>query len=252
MNPIDAHVHLGDFPFGSVTENLNVFGGLKLSHKIIHDIVMKGASGYKLDIKKFLHDNNLSGCVLVPLSKNDENFLRDIRIKNVFRLKFFDYNNAKCKPGGFDGYKIHPIIEKIDINSARYSGFFGAAAKKKVPLLIHIGFYPLKHHETFGAIDKLEKLLDDYKLKIVVCHGGGEHWKKLADISQNYDFSADLSLCSPMVTQRLYEEMGAKRLVFGSDYPLGDPEIRKKIISKIACGDDLEKILRKNALKLFG
>ncbi len=252
MNPIDAHVHLGNFPLGSLTEKLNVFGGLKLSHKAIHDILMKNTSGHRLDVKKFLSGNNLSGCVLVPLSKKDENFLENVRIKNVFRLKFFDYNTVRCELDGFDGYKIHPIIEKIDINSDKYSDFFATAAKKKIPLLIHIGFYPLKHHEKFGAIGRLEKLLDDHKLKMVVCHGGGEHWKKLAELSKSYEFYTDLSLCSHSAVERLYQELGAKKLIFGSDYPLGDPGTRNKIISRIANGEDLKKILYKNTLKLFG
>jgi len=251
VKAIDAHAHLGNFPFGPITERLDVFGGIKFSHKAIHNLIMRGVSGHNLDVKEFLSKNDLGGCVLVPLSKRDESFIKNLKIKNVFRLRFFDYHTKRCEPNGFDGYKIHPVIERLNINSEKYASFFHVAEKKRIPLLIHLGFYPLEHHQEFGALKKLENLLDEYKLKIIVCHGGGEHWKKLSDMSDNYNFFTDLSLCSLEAIKHLYLKMGAERIIFGSDYPLGDPKRRKEMIAKIASGEDLKKILYKNTLKLF-
>ncbi len=252
MKSIDAHVHMGNFPFGRFTERLNVFDRPKLHHKLFHDIIMKGASGHVLDIKRFLERNDLDGCVLVPLSKRDEDSMRGVKIKNVFRLRFFSYGTRMCKLDGFDGYKIHPVIENMDINSHNYGEFFASAEKKKVPLLVHAGFYPLKRHAQLGAVKKLRALMDAYNLRIMVCHGGGEYWSELMRMSHNYDFSVDLSLCSPRVIESFYGSMNANRLVFGSDYPIGNPVLRRELINGIVGRKDAKKILYGNALRFFG
>ncbi len=251
MKPIDAHVHLGNLRIGGIVERMDIFRNARVSHSMLHRFIMKAASGHRLDVKKFLGEYGLGGCALVPLSKQDENYIRGIKIKNVFRLRFFDRHTEKCEPNGFDGYKIHTVIENLDILSDSYSEFFSAAARKKVPLEVHVGFYPLKNHTKSGAMHKLKSLLDSYDLRLMVCHAGGEHWKELISMSENYDFYIELSLSSKKAVSALHDNVSADRLIFGSDYPIGDPLFRKDMISEIAGKKDSDKMLRKNAIRFF-
>ena len=117
-----------------------------------------------------------------------------------------------------------------------------------------------------------EGVLDKYpELKICVCHGGGYFPYNLGRINRNYREKLGQASALPHtpteflkalwydscvydedVLQRLVEIVGDDRIIMGSDYPVGNPDPVGFIRNCKFNPDTEKKILRDNAVSLFG
>ncbi len=155
-----------------------------------------------------------------------------------------EYEKWKDTPG-FIGVKAHPFwhqfapIELLPLAEK--------LEKSSKPMLLHLGYN--SHGDFISLIEKVPKL------KLVLAHTGFPHfedtWKLIKDRDNILvDVSADAYVNEKM-TQRAIKELGADRVLFGSDGPYGhkaddnlfdnglikrrieklfsDPEIRKRV-----------------------
>ena len=127
-------------------------------------------------------------------------------------------------------------------------------------LLFHAGKVPEDLPEFFGTPDRFARMVERHPdLKVVLAHlGGYEMWEgvreHLMPSGENvyFDTAYVSTRLSPMEMEGLIKEIGADRVLFGTDYPWTDQAEEVELI----CGMDLSRkeldmILEGNAKKLL-
>ncbi|KUO50219.1 MAG: hypothetical protein APF76_10930 [Desulfitibacter sp. BRH_c19] len=168
---------------------------------------------------------------------------------------------------GVKGFKEHTFGQRIqkdyagrNIFSQRFKKTYRFMEKHGLPLLLH------------GGENKIERLTDDMlkdtpKLTIILAHLGADYLvqnKYLPEINQisstlealnkypnvYYDIS---TITDEEILKRALEIVGAKKLLFGSDFPYEKPITTLKRFNSLDCltQEDRELVLYKNIEKLL-
>lgn len=155
---------------------------------------------------------------------------------------------------GLKGVKLHPDFQKIAIDDERCEEIYRLCSGR-VPVLLHTGDY----RYDFSNPSRMKRMLEKYPDCIFIgAHFGGwsvwdEAAAELSAYSNFYvDTSSSLSDISPEKAGELIKAYGEDRILFGTDYPLGDSRKEIEMLKK-AVNDDivLKKILCENAARLF-
>ena len=155
---------------------------------------------------------------------------------------------------GLKGVKLHPDIQKFKIDDYRMLKIY-ELCEGKLPILMHTG----DHRYDFSNPNRMMPILDIYKdLVVIGAHFGGwsiwdEASKKLCKYKNFYvDCSSSLYAMSPEKAKELIMLYGAKRVLFGTDYPMWEPEEELERFMKIDLNEkQREDILYNNAAKMF-
>ena len=155
---------------------------------------------------------------------------------------------------GLKGVKLHPDVQKFKIDDYRCLKIF-EFFEGKLPVLIHTGDIRF----DFSNPNRIAPILDIYENLVVIgAHlGGWSMWKSAADILCKYpnfyvDCSSSLYALPPEEAAKIIREYGADRVVFGTDYPMWNPETElHRFFGLGLTEEENEKILHKNAEKLF-
>jgi predicted TIM-barrel fold metal-dependent hydrolase len=161
---------------------------------------------------------------------------------------------------GFKGIKIHPYSDQVFPVDSRYKPVWEFAAKRNVPVLIHT-WNTLRYNDPLNKFcipSQFEKIAQDYpEAKIILGHSGGEYDGileaiRVAKALPNVFLDTASSRLYPGVIEMMVNEVGADKVLFGSDVPFLSPVPQ---IGKIVYADleESEKrmILGLNAAKLF-
>ena len=162
---------------------------------------------------------------------------------------------------GFRGIKIHPYLDQVSLSDPRFEPVWEFAAERKVPVLIHT-WNNLRSNDPlldFCAPSKIEKIAGKYpEAKIILAHSGGEYDGileaiKTAKAFTNVYLDTTSSRLYPGVIEMMVDEVGAKKVLYGSDMPFLSPvpQIAKIVYADIG-ESEKRKILGYNAAKLFG
>lgn len=162
---------------------------------------------------------------------------------------------------GFKGIKIHPYCDQIFPGDPRYKSVWKFAAARKIPVLIHT-WNSLRYSDPLNAFcvpAQFEKIARDYpEAKIILGHSGGEYDGILeaintAKASPNIYLDTASSRLYPGVIEKMVAEVGAEKVLYGSDVPFISPvpQVGKVVYADIN-ESDKRKILGLNAAKLFG
>ncbi len=166
---------------------------------------------------------------------------------------------------GLKGVKLHCHVQCFDMNSDPMNEIYQACTVHKKPLIMHVGrepkspAYPCDPYVLCRA-DKLERVLRDYpSLNICVPHLGADEFDAYRKMLLKYDnlwLDTTMTLADylPMDYVPELTQMGADRIIFGTDFPnlpyAWDREIKRLIEQKLP-DTVLEKILGKNALEFY-
>jgi predicted TIM-barrel fold metal-dependent hydrolase len=167
---------------------------------------------------------------------------------------------------GFIGLKLHPRLQKFDLDDPAVRRLVGYAGEINVPVLIDafpdgdwlmMGFDPI----AFARLAKACRLT-----RIIIGHFGGHHcldFMMLAKRLPNVWFDLSYSLLyyegSAVTANLLYccRSMKYQRIFYGSDYP--DRDIATTIRRSLGIfeahgvnGVELDQLMRSNALEFFG
>ena len=156
-------------------------------------------------------------------------------------------------------YLDHPLVKGIKVlaeghvyplGGPAYRRVWEVSAERGMPVLIHL--LPKRDAEAFV------KIADEYPAaRLLMAHHGGPenldmHLPMIRD-KTNIHVDTCVSLLPVGTMERLVNELGVERVLFGSDMPylnLGG-QIGKVLLAKF--GDDVKKkILAGNAKRLFG
>lgn len=150
---------------------------------------------------------------------------------------------------GLKGIKMHPDTQLFNIDDERLFPLYEAIGDKLI-FMFHCGD---KRHD-YSSPRRLRRIMDMFpKLRIVATHFGGYSvWDEAAELLRDtdcmLDISSSLMFMNDEMRQKYINTYGADRLLFGSDFPLWNPEKEVKRFMELELSEtEREKIAYKNA-----
>ncbi|MCD6155240.1 MAG: amidohydrolase [Candidatus Verstraetearchaeota archaeon] len=233
---VDSHTHLGEFPLFNV--KLDIKGMIEIMDKyeIERSIVFSLPNELTLEAKKS-YPGRIEGLVWINPYEGE----KAIETVKEYIGKY-----------GFKGVKLHPLIDAYLPDQPIVYPIMDLAAKYGFPVLFHSG------HPPWSLPWHFHNLAQRYPdVKIILGHMGHGHIVYIngaIEVAKRNDNIYLETSGMPMHTKikEAAEEIGVERILYGSDMPFGHPafEIEKVKVSGLK-GEDLKKILRENAMKMF-
>jgi len=157
---------------------------------------------------------------------------------------------------GLQGVKLHPDIQAFALDDPRALKIFELCERENIPALLHTGDY----RYDYSNPNRLLPVLKAYpSLTVIGAHlGGWSVWESACDqLSGFSNLYVDSSSTFPFFDKDKAKELicrwGFDRVLFGSDYPMWDPERELDVFLSLDLGEEANrKILGENAKKLFG
>ena len=168
---------------------------------------------------------------------------------------------------GLRGLKLHPTLQEFDPGDDRYLEFFDAAAALGLIVLTHAGTSGLGAGEPGGQglrIDLARPILLDRiaarhpGMKIVLAHVGWPwHLEAVAMALHKSNVYLDISGWKyrylPEEVRREIPRRLRRQFLFGTDYPMFDPEACLAEFDRLELPPDVASaVLRDNAAELLG
>lgn len=155
---------------------------------------------------------------------------------------------------GLKGVKLHPDIQGVAIDDARMHRIY-ELCEGRLPILMHTG----DRRFDYSNPNRMKPILDRYReLTVIGAHfGGWSVWEEavatLCGYPQFYvDCSSSLYAMSPERAGEIIRAYGAEHVLFGTDYPMWEPEDEIEAFMRIELRDaEREAILGGNASRLF-
>ena len=241
---IDAHIHAGHWSPGK-------FLGRGVSFE---------------ELERCLEECGIDGAVLTTtdLRENDlvGEFVRGPRAK---RYWFFPWINP-AEPGQIEyvenhaseihGLKFHPSCDKVRITDPRVAPFLEAAHGRGLPVLVHCGRWQEMSSYAFA----LEAAAGHKAVRFILSHMGGDTPELVMATLEGIKAARLTNVFLGMegvreywAIQRVIDELGADRVIFGSDYPLGHPKMYLGLVEALRLSErDRARVLGGNILGLLG
>lgn len=201
-----------------------------------------------------------------PVSRNEDVFAAARR--NTRFIPFFspDCRNSEpvesqleaARAAGARGYKLHPILQNLSLGGETVRATAASAQQHGFALVIHAGGSRALFNQCNGVrpdAGEFARLANAFPgLRLVVAHAGLWEWREyLSAAALAENLYLDISFQSPEVMRAAIDVAGPRRILFGSDFPMGSPSIVRDNLESLGLpGDDLELIGRGNALRLLG
>lgn len=154
---------------------------------------------------------------------------------------------------GLKGVKMHPDIQNFPIDDPRLFPVYDRM-QGVLPVLLHTG--DPRHDNSHPR--RMRKVMDMFpRLQVIAAHLGG--WS-VFDTAIEYlkDTSCFVDLCSCfqfLTPEKMCEYIrlyGAERVLFGTDFPLWEPQEEVKAFERLPLRDDeRELIAYRNALRIL-
>lgn len=162
---------------------------------------------------------------------------------------------SKFVERGFKGVKLHPDMQKFNVDDKRMFPLYDIIAGK-IPLTVHSG----DPRYNYSHPARIRNILHEFpKLTVIAAHMGA--WSMQAEAlpllrNEERCFTDTSSALSNMTVEQamMYiNAYGADRVMFGSDYPIEDPAYNRYLVERLPISDGvLEKIAHLNAENLLG
>ena len=168
----------------------------------------------------------------------------------------------RLKAGGIKGIKMHPEYQNFDILDDGMYDLYNKCADLSMFILMHTGAdvaYKAPYHTTPEKLEKLVTLFP--KTTFIFAHlGGYEMWNDAANtLTHHENMYIDTSMINTVAkidsydAKKIIMNVGADRVLFGSDMPWGRPSHSIKKILSLNLGKDIEdNIFYNNAAQLLG
>lgn len=156
---------------------------------------------------------------------------------------------------GLKGIKLHPDIQRFRFDDSRMFEVY-ERCEGRLPILVHTG----DRRYDFSNPDRVLPVLERFrKLTVIGAHFGGwsvwdEASQKLCGHDNFYvDCSSSLYAITTEKAGELISAYGADRVLFGTDYPMWEPESEIEMFMKIDLSEkQREDIFYNNTARLFG
>ncbi len=217
------------------------------------------------EIDACLDECGIDGAVLTStdLRANDE--VLDFIGRARKRYWFFPWVNPsadgdldylKSRRGRIHGIKLHPSVDRVRVTDPAAAPYLELAAAEGLPVMVHCG----RWQEMASYKLALEAARDHADCVFILSHMGGDTPElELGTIeaveSGGLDnvFLGIEGVREYWAVQRAVDVLGAARVIFGSDFPLGHPRMYMGVVEALeACEEDRALILGGNILRLLG
>lgn len=258
---IDAHCHI--YPEKIATKAVsgtdNFYGENSVGVGTVDDLIKRGTAA---GIDKFIVQSvattpkqvkSINGFIADEVSRNPEKLIglgtlhpdsEDIKgdIEHLLEL-------------GLKGVKLHPDIQAFKIDDYRCLKIYEICEEKGIPILMHTG----DSRYDYSNPNRLVPVLKIYTgLTVIGAHfGGWSIWEKASydycDIPNIYvDCSSSFNYLEPKTVLEIIRRYGADKVLFGTDYPMWDPESEVDYFLSLGLDEkEKESILNINAAKVF-
>lgn len=150
---------------------------------------------------------------------------------------------------GLRGLKMHPDSQVFAIDDARLFPVY-EQIQGKLPVLFHMG--DVRYDYSHPA--RLRRVLELFpELQVIAAHFGGygmydEAYTQLKDTNCFFDVSSSLMFMEDGVAETYINRYGAERFVYGSDYPMWNPQEEMQRFLKLRLtSQQFEQIAHKTA-----
>lgn len=161
----------------------------------------------------------------------------------------------RCEALGLRGVKIHPDIQRMDIQSKEMYALC-ELLEGRMPLFLHMGDERAEYR--YSEPKKLAALLDRFpRLEVAAAHlGGYKAWDEAERYlfgRENvwYDVSSALWAMSPEYAAHLIKAAGSDRVMFGTDYPVMPLDEYIELFMKVELEDSVRADIFYNNAKKF-
>jgi len=157
-----------------------------------------------------------------------------------------------AKELGLIGVKLHPDFQKFNADAPEAMELY-AAMEGNMALLLHAGD-PRCDTSHPRRIANIKRAFPN--LTVIAAHlGGWASWdeaaENLADLDVWVDTSSSLPFCPPETFARMVRAYPADRILFGSDWPMWDPEQELQAQVPLFPQEWAQKILQDNGETLL-
>jgi hypothetical protein len=301
---IDIHTHLGDILYpdgGKLIDQKNIrkkifFDIISLSEFLLHTGISdamdqwlykkvytlvtrasraRNATATLENMRRSMDAAGVAKSVCMPIPPYvtfDDLRRAQAKDDGVIAFTGIDYTKTYDMPSalkndveqGAKGLKLHPIIQKIALDTEKTFQAIEAFAPFKLPVLFHCGIssYYLgdeqknKENAGFGSILYARELVAAFPdVTFIAGHAGLFQYREVMDLLGGFkNVMVDTSVQSPGHVRKLINVFGPDRVMYASDWPYGNRQSAVKIIKKACCGDkSLERrIFYENAASLLG
>ena len=171
---------------------------------------------------------------------------------------------------GAKGIKMHTGIQLFEPNDIRLKPVYTFCEEHQIPITFHCGETSKVHVNDLADIKQIYPVLEAYQdLPFILTHMAGgtlDDVYRIADSYSNVHFDTSITVTGRHCIQRIHDDyweddkntarafldIGCNKVVFGSDYPFGNPgDDIKRIMTLDICEKDKRNILGKNAFKIY-
>jgi|TARA_Y100000310_G_scaffold324067_1_gene385451 hypothetical protein len=230
---IDAHLHMGSIP-----SNRKNWGNFKEYKKIARRTGIKKYCVVPIGLPENFKDKSTpdNNSVLKEAEKD----------KSIIPIYWFNVFDLPEKiDSRYKAIKLHSDIgkpkEMVDIDDKRVVNFVN---KINLPVFIHTN--ESKEYSNLGKVSGLAKKV---QVPVIAVHSGSvtSTFFKL----DNYEFPDNVyfetsGIQYAVILKKIYSMVGAKRIIFGSDYPFGDPRVSLAMIDSLECSKKDYKLITKD------
>jgi len=146
---------------------------------------------------------------------------------------------------GFRGVKLHPDYMGVQPSEEPALSALEAVARLGVPLMLH-------SYDGGAEAARVAELLPE--LTVVAYHMGGVRWRECLSRVRAYDnvyVEVSSSVAERGMVEEAVRQLGAERVLFGTDVPYLDPAVSLGKVLSARLGEyELECILYRNAERL--
>mgnify|MGYP005843142003 CR=1 FL=1 len=161
----------------------------------------------------------------------------------------------------FVGVKLHASWHNKPIDGCEFAPIFEKCDELKLPVLVH-SYVVDDFSDQVSSPERIVNVAKRYSNPIIVAHMGGNSKRTIKavknienvyiDISSGRERASQLYVWQFGRVDEAVKELGADKILFGTDFPLLDPSICMGMMEDSYLGDEeRELIMYKNACKVF-
>ena len=218
MVMIDAHLHLGSISdktgkkWGSFGEYQKIAKKLNLDYYCVVPIGLP---------ENFSNNSTPDNDSVLEATKKDKKII-PISWFNVFDL-------PEVIDERYKAIKFHPDIGQIEIDDERVVDF---VKKINLPVFVHTN-----EGKEYSNLGKASNLAKKVKVPVVAVHSGSITRTFFTldgyDFPDNFYFETS-GIQYAVILKKIYKKFGAERIIFGSDYPFGDPRVSLGMVDSLS------------------
>ena len=217
------------------------------------------------DIDACLEECGIDGGVLTStdLRKNDS--VIEFMGRASRRYWFFPWVNPsvegdldylRSRRDSIHGIKLHPSVDRVRITDPAAGPFLDLAAEERLPVMVHCG----RWQEMASYRLALAAARGRPDCTFILSHMGGDTAELVMGTVEGIEsdglgnvYLGTEGVREYWAVQKAVEVLGASKVIFGSDFPLGHPLMYMGVVNALRISpEDRALILGGNILRLVG